>query len=154
VLKIVQAQNENELNQIRNLFKEYTEWLGFDLSFQNFDKEFADLPGKYAPPDGNLLLAYENSTAIGCVGLRKFDKNICEMKRLYVRKEFRGKGYGRSLAQQVINQAKLIGYQQMRLDTVPWMNEAIGLYRTLGFYEIPAYRFNPIQGALFFELKL
>lgn len=154
MLELIQVQSEPQINEVRNLFKEYTDWLGFDLSFQNFDKEFAELPGKYAAPDGCLLLAYEDAIVIGCVGLRKFEPDICEMKRLYVRKEFRGKGYGRSLAQQVIDEAKLIGYKHMRLDTVPWMTEAISLYRALGFYEIPPYRFNPIAGALYFELKL
>lgn len=154
VFKIVQVQTESELVEIRRLFKEYTDWLGFDLSFQNFEQEFAELPGKYARPDGCLLLAHEDTFVIGCVGLRKFETDICEMKRLYIRKEFRNKGYGKKLAQAVIDQARKIGYKYMRLDTVPWMHEAIGLYRSLGFYEITAYRFNPIQGALYFELKL
>jgi len=154
VFEIIEAQSEPELIEIRKLFKEYADWLGFDLSFQNFDKEFAELPGKYAPPDGCLLLAFENSIAVGCVGIRKFETDICEMKRLYVQPAYRGKDYGRELAQQVIDQARKIRYKYMRLDTVPWMNQAIGLYRALGFYEIPAYRHNPIKGALYFELKL
>lgn len=156
MLKIIQAKSESELEQVKILFKEYTNWLGFDLSFQNFDIEFAELPGKYSPPEGRLLLAYKDDKIIGCVGLRKLKEDICEMKRLYIRKEYRGKGYGRQLAQEIIDRARKIdyNYKYMRLDTVPWMKPAIGLYRSLGFYEIPAYRFNPIQGALYFELKL
>lgn len=154
VLKIVEAQTEFELNEIRTLFKEYTDSLGFDLAFQNFDKEFAELPGKYAPPKGRLVLAYEDAQVIGCVGLREFEPGVCEMKRMYIREEFRKKGYGRSLAEKIIDIARGTGYQYMRLDTVPWMEPAIGLYQSLGFYEIPAYRFNPIKGTLYFELKL
>jgi GNAT superfamily N-acetyltransferase len=154
VLKIVEVKTESELQEIRVLFKEYTEWLRFDLSFQNFDKEFAELPGKYAPPKGRLLLAYEDAQVIGCVGLREFEPGVCEMKRMYIRDKFRKKGYGRKLAKRAIDTAREIGYQYMRLDTVPWMELAIGLYRSLGFYEIPAYRFNPIKGTLYFELKL
>ena len=154
MLKIIQAQSESELTSIRQLFKEYTDSLGFDLSFQNFEQEFAELPGKYAPPQGRLLLAMGNDKNVGCVGLRKFEENISEMKRLYIKLEFRGNGFGRTLAQKVIDEARIIGYKYMRLDTVPWMKEAISLYRSMGFIEIPAYRFNPIKGTLYFELKL
>jgi len=154
MLKIIQAQSESELASIRQLFKEYTDSLGFDLSFQNFEQEFAELPGKYAMPEGRLLLAIDDNKIVGCVGLRKFENDICEMKRLYVRQQFRRNGFGRALAQKVIDDARIIGYKYMRLDTVPWMNEAIALYRSMGFIEIPAYRFNPIKGTLYFELKL
>lgn len=154
MFRISKVETDQELKTIRILFKEYTNWLGFDLSFQNFDKEFAELPGQYAPPKGRLLLAYEDDEAVGCVGLREFQDEICEMKRLYIKEQYRGKGYGRKLAEAVIAEARKIGYKYMRLDTVPWMKEAIGLYRSMGFYEIEAYRFNPIRGALYFELKL
>lgn len=154
VLKIVPAESETHLNQVREMFKEYTDALGFDLSFQNFDKEFAELPGKYASPDGRLLLAIYEDKIAGCVGLRKFENDICEMKRLYIRSEFRGKGYGKALAKKIIDIGREIGYQYMRLDTVPNMIEAIALYSSLGFNKIKPYRFNPIKGALYFELKL
>lgn len=154
MLKIIQAQSESEINHIRELFKEYTDSLGFDLSFQNFEQELAELPGKYAPPQGRLFLATVNDKTVGCVGLRKFENDICEMKRLYIRPQFRGKGFGRTLAQKVIDESRIIGYKYMRLDTVPWMEQAISLYRSMGFIEIPAYRYNPIKGTLYFELKL
>lgn len=154
MLKITLAESDEHLKEIRTLFKEYTDSLGFDLSFQNFDKEFTELPGKYAFPDGRLLLAIFDEKIAGCVGLRKFDKDICEMKRLYVRPEFRRKGIGKALSITIINMAREIGYSAMRLDTVPWMTEAIALYHSLGFIHIPAYRFNPISGTVYMELKL
>ncbi|MEO0075863.1 MAG: GNAT family N-acetyltransferase [candidate division WOR-3 bacterium] len=154
MFRISEVETDQELKTIRILFKEYTNWLGFDLSFQNFDKEFAELPGQYAPPKGRLLLAYEDDEAVGCVGLREFQDEICEMKRLYIKEQYRSKGYGRKLAEAIIAEARKIGYKYMRLDTVPWMKEAIGLYRSMRFYEIEAYRFNPIKGTLYFELKL
>ncbi len=154
MFEIIQVKSNKELEQARMLFKEYTNWLGFDLSFQDFEKEFTELPGKYAPPEGRLLLACEDTEVVGCVGLRKFEEGICEMKRLYVRPEFRGKGYGKKLAKKVIEIAKEIGYEYMRLDTIPTMIEAIALYYALGFKKINPYRYNPIEGALFFELKL
>lgn len=154
MLKIIRAKSASELNTIRKLFKEYTESLGFDLAFQNFEKEFAELPGKYASPDGQLLLGLEDDVVVGCVALRKFDEGICEMKRLYFQPEFRSKGYGQALAKKIIDIAREIGYQYMRLDTVPNMIEAITLYSSMGFNKIKPYRFNPIKGALYFELKL
>ena len=154
MLKIVQAKSASELNKIRELFKEYTDSLGFDLAFQNFEQEFAELPGKYTEPEGRLLLAIYNEQVAGCVSLRKFENNICEMKRLYVRPEFQRKGVGKELTKNIIDISREIGYQYMRLDTVPNMIEAIALYYSLGFYKIKPYRFNPIKGTLYFELKL
>ncbi len=148
------AHSEEHLPQVRELLEEYASSLGFDLHFQEFQKEVAELPGDYGPPNGRLLLAAEDDRIAGCVATRKLDERICEMKRLYVRPEFRGKGVGRDLAKAVIDEARKIGYQSMRLDTVPLMKEAIALYESLGFLEIEAYRYNPIQGAKFMELKL
>lgn len=122
--------------------------------FKIFLKELASLPGEYAPPDGRLFLALEDNDFIGCVALRKFAKGIGEMKRMYLRKKFRGRGIGRKLAITVIKEAKVIGYKEIRLDTVPWMKEAIELYLSLGFQEIEPYRFNPIPGSRYFALKL
>jgi len=125
------------------------------LCFQNFDKELAELPGDYAPPDGRMLLATYEGQLAGCVALHKLDGAICEMKRLYLRPKFRGKGLGRVLAETVINQARQIGYKRMRLDTVePMMKDAVAMYRRLGFKEIAPYRPNPISGTLFMELEL
>jgi len=154
MIKIIQVKTEEQLTLAKELFKEYAISLGFDLAFQNFDKEFAELPGNYAALEGRLLLAFENAEAVGCVGLRKFRPGICEMKRMYVREKFRGKGIGRRLASAVIKEAKEIGYKEMRLDTVAWMKEAINLYLSIGFNEIESYRYNPIPGSRFFSLNL
>jgi|SRR5579872_2460169 len=151
----VQAESPQQFAQARDLFLEYAQSLGFSLCFQNFDKELGDLPGDYAPPDGRLLLAECASQLAGCVALHKLDKNICEMKRLYLRPQFRGKGIGRALAEKIIAEARRIGYRRMRLDTVePVMKEAVAMYRRLGFREIPAYRPNPNPGTLYMELEL
>jgi GNAT superfamily N-acetyltransferase len=151
----VQAESSAQIAQARELFLEYAESLGFSLCFQNFDKELAELPGDYAPPDGRLLLAEYEGQLAGCVALHKLETKICEMKRLYLRSKFRGKGVGRVLAETIISEARTIGYQRMRLDTVePVMRDAVELYRRLGFKEIAAYRANPIEGALYMELQL
>jgi len=152
---LVQAESPAQMAQVRELFLEYAQSLGFSLCFQNFDKELSDLPGKYAPPDGRLFLAELEGEPAGCVALRKFAPGICEMKRLYLRPKFRGKGLGRILAELIIAEARNIGYECMRLDTVePVMRDAVGMYRKLGFREIAAYRENPMQGTLYMELKL
>jgi ribosomal protein S18 acetylase RimI-like enzyme len=153
-IKIMQVESEEQLVHIRELFKEYAQSLGFDLDFQNFEKEFSELPGEYVPPHGCLFLAFYGKKIAGCVALRPFSKGICEMKRLYVRPEFRGKGIGKRLSTIIIKRAREIGYQAMRLDTIPTMKEANALYKMLGFKEIAPYRYNPIHGALFFELQL
>jgi putative acetyltransferase len=136
------------------LFREYAAGLGFSLDFQDFEGELNQFPGSYAPPRGTLLLAELDGSPAGCVGLRPLDPTTCEMKRLYVRPSCRGRGVGRRLAERVIDEGRSRAYQRMRLDTVPAMAEAIALYRGLGFHEIPAYRYNPVPGALFFELTL
>jgi ribosomal protein S18 acetylase RimI-like enzyme len=125
------------------------------LCFQSFDQELAGLPGDYAPPDGRLLLATYVGRLAGCGALHKLESGICEMKRLYLRPAFRGKGIGRAMAESLIGEARAIGYRSMRLDTVePKMKDAVGLYRLLGFREIAPYRANPIEGALYMELEL
>lgn len=154
-IAFVQAESLAQVGQARRLFIEYSEWLGLNLCFQNFEKELAELPGAYAPPDGRLLLAISGEQVAGCVGLRKIGEGTCEMKRLYVRPEFRGEGIGRALAVKIIEEARLVGYARMCLDTLPSkMNEAIKVYRSLGFREIEPYYHNPVEGALFMELTL
>jgi putative acetyltransferase len=149
------VESPQEIASIRELFLEYAQSLGFSLCFQSFDQELADLPGDYAPPHGSLLLARHEKQPAGCVALHKLAPGICEMKRLYVRPQFRGNGLGRELAKKVIAEARQLGYKKLRLDTVePVMNAAVTMYRQLGFREIPPYRQNPIEGALYMELQL
>ncbi|MHC4425933.1 MAG: GNAT family N-acetyltransferase [Planctomycetota bacterium] len=154
MLEIVEADKGKNLEVVKSLFEEYAESLGFDLCFQNFEEELANLPGDYAPPDGRLLLATYRDEVAGCVALRKLDDGICEMKRLYVRPDLRGLKIGRALAEAIIEQAKKIGYACMRLDTVPSMEAARALYVSLRFKQIEPYRDNPIEGAVFMELAL
>lgn len=154
-LSIVQATSQADIAHARELFLEYAQSLGFSLCFQNFDRELAGLPGDYSPPEGRLLLAHVEGELAGCVALHKLQPEICEMKRLYLRPEFRGKGLGCVLAKTVIAEARSIGYKVMRLDTVePVMKDAVALYRQLGFYEIEPYRLNPMPGTLYMELQL
>ncbi len=153
-LTIIQAETHEHIEIIRLLFLEYAQSLNFDLCFQGFDEELAGLPGEYAPPDGQLLLARYNDKVAGCVGLRKVADGVCEMKRLWVRPEFRGKKIGRKLAEEIISEARQIGYRIMKLDTIDTMKEAMAMYKSMGFSETSAYRYNPIEGATYLELKL
>jgi ribosomal protein S18 acetylase RimI-like enzyme len=154
VLRILEIKTKGDLFEVRNLFEEYADSLGIDLDFQGFDEELAELPGEYGSPDGCLLLALWKGQVAGCVALRKFSPGICEMKRLYTKTQFRGLGIGRALCEEVIGWARRLGYERMRLDTLPSMEEAKGLYSSLGFREIEPYRFNPVEGASFMELTL
>lgn len=152
---IVPAESPFQISIVRNLLLEYWKARKLELSVFNFDEELAGLPGKYAPPAGRLLLGYLGGEPTGCVALHRLEPQICEMKRLYLRPSFRGLGLGRALAEAVIAEARAIGYVKMRLDTIgPSMQEAVGLYRQLGFKEITAYRNNPIEGARYMELEL
>ena len=153
-MRLTHAETDGQVEQARALFKEYEAATGVDLCFQNFAQELAALPGDYAPPSGRLLLAYDGEEVAGCVALRKVDDAVCEMKRLYVRPGFRGTGLGRTLAESVVAQGREIGYERMRLDTLPSMRAAVALYRSLGFREIEPYRFNPVEGTLYMELEL
>ena len=153
-MDIVQVQRGAHLNTIRSLFREYERFLDVDLCFQGFEQELDGLPGAYAPPRGMLLLAADADRPAGCVALRPLADGACEMKRLYVRPQFRGQGLGRRLAIRVIEGARGIGYECMRLDTLERLHEAVALYRSLGFRERPGYYDNPLDGVTYWELAL
>jgi ribosomal protein S18 acetylase RimI-like enzyme len=154
MIEIFPAQTDEDFEVAKKLLVEYVDSLGFDLGFQNFEQELADLPNYFASPEDCLLLAtYENQT-VGCVVIKRFDNGICEMKRLYVKPQFQGVGIGRALAEAVIKQARKVGYNSMRLDMVLPREAARNLYFSLGFEDIESYRYNPMEKAVFMELKL
>ena len=154
-LTFAQAESSAQIALARELFLEYAQSLGMNLCFQNFEQELASLPGHYAPPDGRLLLAEYDGQLAGCVALHKWEEGVCEMKRLYLRPSFRGNGLGRAIAETILAQARSIGYQSIRLDTIePIMKDAVEMYRKLGFREIAPYRPNPIAGAMYMERQL
>jgi ribosomal protein S18 acetylase RimI-like enzyme len=158
---ITEAATTADWAAARELFEEYAAGLGVDLCFQNFAHELATLPGAYAAPDGCILLARRapateegRADAVGCVALRKIGEGVCEMKRLYLRPEFHGRGVGRALAVAVIEAARDRGYRAMRLDTLGEMKAALTLYRSLGFVEREAYYNNPTPHTVYLELDL
>ncbi len=154
MLKIYPAKTGKELEIVGRLLVEYVDSLDFDLVFQNFEEELRNLPGEYAGPEGCVLLARYQDKAAGCVALRKLSDGICEVKRLYVRPQFRGLKIGRKLMESIIAEARRIGYVSIRGDTVPSMQIAQALYASLGFKEIEPYCRNPVEGAKCIELKL
>ncbi len=155
MLTITQAETDEQITEAKTLFREYEAWLGMDLCFQGFEAELAALPGKYAMPDGRLYLAYVDDKLAGCIAMRKLERGICEMKRLFVRDGFRGAKVGVTLIEKLIADAKEIGYKSMRLDTYPpKMAKAVKLYESHGFVPIPPYYDNPHTDVLFMELAL
>lgn len=154
MVRLHAAVSPADLDSIRTLFHEYADSLGVNLDYQGFEEEVRDLPGKYAAPAGALLLAFNDDDLVGCVGVRPIDDETAEMKRLFVRPSGRGLGLGRTLAEAAIRFATVSGYSRMRLDTLPQMDRAQELYRSLGFMPIDAYRFSPVQGTVFLELVL
>lgn len=152
------ADSAQEVATAAQLFSEYAQGLGIDLGFQDFSQELAQLPGEYVSPRGVLLLAYVDGAAAGCCALRPLDNSdypsAAEMKRLYVRRAFRGFGLGRYLAEEILDAARQIGYASVLLDTLDDMEAARALYTDLGFSEIPPYYHNPVHGAHYFKVDI
>jgi GNAT superfamily N-acetyltransferase len=153
-IEIRPARIPADIPVARDLFRDYAAGLGIDLGFQDFDAELASLPGKYAPPRGRLLLAWDGANAVGCVALRAISDEDCEMKRLFVRPGHRGEQVGHKLAERICSEARAAGYRRMCLDTLSTMSSALWLYSSLGFRPIEPYVFNPIEGAIFLALDL
>ena len=153
-MQIVCAHDADHAPTVRLLFQEYAASLGHSLCFQGFAEELATLPGKYAPPDGRLLVGQCDGQPVACVALRKFAEGICEMKRLYVRPAFRGRGFARQLARAAIDAAREAGYRAIKLDTLASMTAAVRLYESLGFRRTAAYYDNPLPDVVYFELLL
>jgi len=154
MLEILFPNETEDLNQVRYLMNKYASSLGLDLRYQCFEKEIEELPGKYAPPTGYLFLAKYGGAPTGCIALRRIDDSICEMKRLYVRPDYRGEGIGRRLVESLISKAVELGYDAMKLDTREVMKEAISLYKSVGFVETAAYTYNPSEDAVYLELTI
>ena len=153
-MRIEQATTSDEIAAVRALFEEYAAWSKVDLCFQGFAAELASLPGAYAPPKGRLFLAIATDGLAGCIALRPFKGSACEMKRLYVRPAYRGRGLGRTLAERAVADARRIGYTSIFLDTLPSMETAIRLYESLGFERRAAYYDTPLEDTVFMELRL
>ncbi|MCB1185119.1 carbonate dehydratase [bacterium] len=153
-IRVLDSNDTDRLEHVRQFFRNYAGWLGRDLSFQGFADEMASLPGAYSAPEGCLFYAEIDGRPAGCVGIRRFSEGVCEMKRLYVEPELRGQGIGRDLALAAIKAARTIGYQRIMLDTLPAMRIAVKLYRELGFQDAPAYYPTPIEGTMFLSLEL
>ena len=154
--KLIKARTNAHFNEIKKLFLEYRVELGQDLCFQDFDDELKNIPGKYNLPNGELLLIYDEKSKVfaGCVGLRKFKDNICEMKRLFVRPQYRKHGYGKLLTEHIISIAKKLKYKFMILDSLEELKPAICLYKSFGFTIINAYYENPLDGVVYMRKEL
>ena len=154
MIDILRATTPSHIQTIRDLFREYEAFLQVDLCFQHFEEELASLPGKYAPPQGALLLASAAGQAAGCVAMRPLAQGVCEMKRLYVRPSHLGRGLGKKLALRVIESARTAGYARMRLDTLEKLRPALSLYTGLGFQTCLPYYQNPLTGVIYMEKAL
>ena len=154
IIEIKHLDSQGTINLAKEILMEYEDAIGVDLCFQNFREEVKGLPGKYAPPEGTFLLAFIDGQLAGCVALRKNLDKICEMKRLYVRKDFRKHKIGRMLVEAVIEEAKKLGYDKLRLDTLPTMQAAQRLYESFGFQDIEPYIYHPMEGTRYMELQL
>ncbi|HOX44539.1 MAG TPA: GNAT family N-acetyltransferase [Myxococcota bacterium] len=146
------AWTEADYRGARGLFEEYARHLGFDLCFQGFATELESLSTVFGPPHGCLLLLELAGEILGCVGVRRLESEVGELKRMYLRPAVRGRGFGRRLGEEALRAARALGYRRVRLDTLARMTPAAGLYRAMGFKEIPGYRENPLADAVFFEI--
>ncbi len=151
-LRLIDGHTPDRIDDLRTLFREYADWLGVDLRFQDFEAELAGLPGDYAPPRGRALLAELDGRLAGCVGLRPLADGWCEMKRMYVRADARGRGLGRLLAERIVAEGRALGYAGMRLDTLDRLAAAMAIYATMGFRETEPYYNNPHAGVRYFAL--
>ena len=155
MVTLKEVKSEKEFELAIDLFKEYASQIGIDLTFQNFDKELIEIEKQYSRPNGIIFIAFNDTKKpIGCFGIRKFTNSIGELKRMYLKKESRGMGIGKELLLKAIEVGKELKYKTIRLDTLSSMKPAIALYKKVGFYEIESYRFNPFEGAKYFELQL
>lgn len=154
VIEIIRAMTDIHMDEVRRLCREYVDFLGVDLCFQSFEEEMEELPGKYDSPGGCLLIAVNGDAVIGCVAVRPLEDDVCEMKRLYVRPEYRGCGAGRMLVRRIIDEAIAVGYLRMRLDTLDTLTEAMTLYESFGFKKTSPYYYNPLTGVVYWELLL
>jgi len=154
MFRIDQQLDENNITAAIQLFNEYAEWLGIDLGFQGFEKELVSISEMYGPPHGALFVLYDNEAAIGCLGLRKIEDGVGELKRMYIQEQYRKSGLGKMLLDQSIDVAKAYGYQLLRLDTLNTMIPAMNFYEKHGFYRISPYYHNPLETAVYFEMKL
>ncbi len=154
LIEVVLANDTKKIAEARKLIQEYGQSLKINLDFQNFQTELKKLPGQYIAPKGILLLAIVDSKVVGCVALREYAANSCEMKRLYVKDAYRGKGIGKLLVTRLIEEARKIGYEFMKLDTIPGMKRAQEIYESYGFYDINPFVYSPIDGTRYMELKL
>ena len=156
--RLISVQTAHHIENVRTLFKEYAASLTVDLCFQNFAQELDALPGDYSAPRGSLILVLVGETPAGCCAMRPLDTvdypNACEMKRLFVRPQFRGMRLGRMLAENILELARMADYDCILLDTLSDMESARALYEELGFEEIPPYYFNPIAGAHYLKANL
>lgn len=154
-IKFTEVKSKNEYEIAASLFKEYASQIVIDLEFQNFNKEVENLEDQYSRPEGVIYIIYNlENLPIGCFGIRKLENSICELKRMYLKEDYRGLGFGKKMMEKAIEAGKEMRYQKMRLDTLSTMNTAIGLYKSVGFYEIESYCFNPIETAKYFEINL
>lgn len=154
IIELIHPSHPKEISEVKKLIQEYGQSLKINLSLQDFKKELNELPGKYSAPRGTLIMVKVNGKSAGCVALKEMNQDSCEMKRLYVRNEFRGQGIGKLMVTQLIKEAKELKYTYMNLDTLPGMLRAQEIYKSYGFYDVNPYVYNPVDGVRYMELKL